>query len=470
MADTPQSTGNMGKPRGKSGTLIYNGYISSEEYNKSLVGKAGRRIFDEMMRGDSKASQAIRVCRMPLINANYKIVAASEDEADQHVRDFIYRELFERNVSFPDVIRDATTMFGYGFSLCEQTWEMTEYEGKTRIGIMEIAFRKQISIEKWETTDKKPGVVQQLVSEQIDIPASKLLYFVNDREGDNYEGISLLRSAYGDWYIKQGLIKINAIGLEKQGIGVPVITHAANASEDDKELARESVRQFRANEEAYIEKIEGSEIEMLDMKGQTTKEILPSIEYHNRQIVGAVLAQFLELAQGNSGGGRSLSEDHSKLLHEVLEAAGRVIVAEIQRKVIQRLCDQNFSSLPNGYPRLELGKLSEDDLQVLSTAIKNFKDAGVITPTFETEQAVRQVAHLPGLPDDYRQDYDKKREMALNPPQPTNDTLPGNTTTTDKTLTPEQQKKAAESKKAARQRAMDTLHSERDAMLDVIYG
>jgi phage gp29-like protein len=472
MADTPQSTGNMGKPRGKSGTLIYSGYISSEEYNKSLVGKAGRRIFDEMSRGDTKVAQAVRVCRQPLINANFKMVAASDDEADQHISNFIKRELFERNISFPDLIRDATSKFIYGFALCEQTWEMTEFEGKTRIGIKEIAFRKQISIERWETQDGKPGVTQMLKDGMVDIPESKLLYFVNEREGDNYEGISLIRSAYGDWYIKQGLIKINAIGLEKQGIGVPVITHAANATEDDKEIARDSVRQFRANEEAYIEKVEGTEIEMLDMKGQTTKEILPSIEYHNRQIVGAVLAQFLELAQGsNAGGGRALSEDHSKLLHEILEAAGRVIVAEIQRKVINRLCDQNFTDLPNGYPRLELGKLSEDDLSVLSAAVKNFKDAGLITPTFDTEQTVRQIAHLPELPEDYKVDYEKKREMALNPPQPTTTHgTPTDTTTTDKTLTPDQKKKAAESKKAARQRAIETLHVDRDTLLDVVYG
>lgn len=55
----------------------------------------------------------------------------------------------------------------------------------------------------WELSDHTFGI-QQIRQDGIlaQIPGSKLLIFVNEREGDNWWGTSMFRSAYQHWYHK----------------------------------------------------------------------------------------------------------------------------------------------------------------------------------------------------------------------------------------------------------------------------
>jgi len=45
--------------------------------------------------------------------------------------------------------------------------------------------------------------------------------FTNGKEGENWEGVSLLRPAYKPWFMKSTLEKIDAIAHERQSLGVP---------------------------------------------------------------------------------------------------------------------------------------------------------------------------------------------------------------------------------------------------------
>jgi hypothetical protein len=52
----------------------------------------------------------------------------------------------------------------------------------------------------------------------------KLIVFVNEMEGMNWWGTSLLRPAYKHWFIKNTLYKIDAIAHERQGLGIPYVS------------------------------------------------------------------------------------------------------------------------------------------------------------------------------------------------------------------------------------------------------
>lgn len=408
------------KEIGQSGVIIQQGIIRTDEYNSDLIGQTGLRTYERMRRSDATVHAILQMCKLPLLGLTWTVQPASEDEADKKLAAFVENDLMNANVNWQRFMSEGLTMLDFGYAVAEKTYELRTYDGQLRIGTKKIGFRKQTSIYKWETDDGNLGITQQLVSTNVSIPMEKLIVFTHQQEGDNYEGVSMLRYAYKDWYMKDQLVKVNGISLEKCGIGVPKITFSTDVPEPEKVRARSILRQFRGNEEGYLEVPKDSDVEMMDMKGNTTKEILPTIKHHDTQIALSVLGQFLMLGSSESGS-RAVSADHSKLFMLSEEALANMFQAAVQEQWIKQLCDINFSDLPNGYPKLIHSKIEDEDVSVFSNAVKSLADSGVLSFNFETEQAVRQVIHLPELPDDYKEDYELKRkqslEMITNPPE-----------------------------------------------------
>lgn len=405
MADTPKPNG-TGKELGASGTLITNGILTGEEYNNKLRGKNGLKIYDTMRRSDATVKSTLLVCKLPLMSASYEVQPAADDDEEQFRARFIKRELMERNVNWSDFLRESTTMFDFGFSVVEKVFEVTEFETRTMIGIKKLGFRKQTSINKWETSDGKPGIEQQLVAETASIPMDKLIVFTHDKEGDNYEGTPLLRPAYKHWDIKDKLDLVNAVAIEKMAIGVPILKKPPDADPAELAVARDAMRSFRGNEQGFQEMPDGWTVEMLDMKSNSVKDALPTIQYHDRQIQLTVLAQFLSLGgvEGASGS-RAVSTDQSSLFLKALEAAANNIVSTLQNQLIKQICDLNFTDMPNGYPKLTFGSLSDDNLAELSEAVTKLVTAGAVTPDIELEKSLRRTFRLPEVSKEIEEKY-----------------------------------------------------------------
>lgn len=88
--------------------------------------------------------------------------------------------------------------------------------------------------------------------QEVSIPAEKLLVFSYRREGDNYEGTSVLRSAYKSYFIKDALYKFDAVRHERQSVGIPIIYLPDGASDDDKAEALQIVTNIRSTEQTGI--------------------------------------------------------------------------------------------------------------------------------------------------------------------------------------------------------------------------
>lgn len=437
----------FGKEIGASGTFIPSGIISQEEYNANITGQLARKVFDIMRRSDGTVHAALQACKLPILSVDFDIEPASDDAQDQYIAEFVEDQLFNKNVDYHSFIREALTMFDFGFSVFEKTYEVTDYEGKVQIGIKSIGSRKQRTILFWQLADGSKGIRQQLLGTSdgkmgiFEIPIDKLIIFTNEKEGENYEGISLLRFAYKDWDMKDKLGIVNAIALEKMSVGVPVLGIPSDANDTEKAKARASLRQFRANQEAYIElpaqKTDGWYVEMLDMKGNSVKDVLPTIEYHDKQILLSVLAQFLNLGSHGSGGSRAVSKDHSQLFMLSEEAAVKTLVSTIQRELIVQLVDLNFSDLPNGYPQLKAGRVADDQIETMAAAVNQLMTAGALTPDPTLETWVRDSLHAPDLPDELK-DPETYKEAHLPPPPP----LDPNKTPVDPSLDPNAKKPA----------------------------
>lgn len=428
MADTPTNLPpQAGQEIGASGTYFFKGYVTAEEYSIDLQGKYGLQAFDVMRKSDPTVHAALSVCKDPILGAVWGIEAASDDALDVEIADRAKRELFDRNIQFFDLLKEVVTCFDFGFFIAELVFEVTEYEGRVYIGIKKIGSRKQRSILKFEMDDGKPGVTQILPAGGYkEIPRNKLLYVINDREGENYFGVSMLRYAYKPWKIKDGLDILNAVALEKMALGIPYIKKDMNnktTGETELKNARDMLRKQRANEEAYFEYPDSIEVGFTDMQAHTTKDILPTMEYLDRQITLSVLAQFLQLGAGGGSGSRAVSQDHSRLFSKALVAMARTIQGAIQRDVIQRWVDLNYSNLPNGYPKLTFSSLSDDDAIETSEAINKLMQYGAIKPDRDLENQLRKRLNLPELSEE---DYDNYEAPAI-----------GGTPSTTPTTTPQ---------------------------------
>ena len=412
---TPTTKG-LGKEVGSSGTVIFKGIIVQEEYNTKLSSHLNAiKIYDQMRRSDATVRSTLQVCKLPILSSTWDIEPATDDDTDTEIAAFVKHELFDRNLNWHDFLREGLTMFEFGHSVAEKTYELTDYEGKPRIGIKKIGFRKQRSIQAWETRDGKPGVTQQLVGSSVDIPMVKLIIFVNDREGDNYQGTSLLRYAYKHWDIKDKLDIINAIALEKLAIGVPILKKPADADQADLVKARDAMRNFRGNEEAYQEIPVGWEVEMMDMKANSTKDVIPTIQYHDRQIQISVLAQFLSLGGSEASGSRAVSQDHSKLFLLSEEATAKNLQTTVQEQLIKQLVDLNFTSdmLKNGYPKLTFSKIGDENATELATNIKSLMEAGAMTYDPHLEDYLRKILRVPELPEELKSKLEEDLEAVI---------------------------------------------------------
>jgi len=393
---------------GAPGTWISGGFITNEEYNPKLLWRSGIDMFDHMRRSDATIQALLKVAKHPILSATWDIEPASSEEFDQYVARFLRSELFDRNVVWYRFLRDVLGKLDFGFSVFEKSYELTEFEGQPRVGIAELGWRKQWSILRWETGQGDPGVTQQLLGELVDIPQEKLLVFVNDREGDNYQGISLLRYVYKDWDTKKYIENLMRV-VAMRSAGVPVFEYFDAADKVQQDKIKDILSNFRANEKQYIMyPSQAGKLDWMKIDTNIQRDLIPMLEYLQHEIDKSILAQFLDLAgsrSGGSGGSRALSEDHSQLFEKALEAVANEIVDELNSNLIQQLCDLNWSEMPNGYPKLTYSNIGDTDMDAVSKSMNALAAVDLLTPDRDLENNIRERLDLPPLPDDIYDNY-----------------------------------------------------------------
>lgn len=458
---------NFSKTIGHSGTMIFSGQLTAEEYNRRLQGKQGLRMYDMMRKSEESVQAALKIVKLPLLGAKRDIVPASDDEKDIFIANYVKQQLFKnKNLNFHKFSREALTFLDFGHSVAEKTYELTNFEGQTLLGIKEIGFRKQTSIEAWRMQDGKPGIKQRIQTDEkedslVEIPRAKLMVWTNDQEGDNYEGISILRYAFKSWDMANSLGLVHAMGLEKMAIPTPVLSIPANASPADEKNAIESIQQYRSNQSAYLKIPVGWELDKFDLSGQSIDQLLPALQHYETKIMLSVLGQFLMLGTSSGSGSRAVSEDHSELFMLSEEATNKTFQDTVQQDLINQLVDINFSDLPNGYPTLSSTPIKSEDIEKLAGAIQKLQSSSLLTPTYETENHLRDTMKLPQLPEDYRDDYEQKRKMSIEVAEKTGKGKPINTTDSQKD---------DEMKKSTKASIIREAKEHQKKLIDVILG
>jgi len=389
---------------GSPGTEIYGGYFE-EDYLESLRNSERADVFDKMRRSDPQIKMCLSAIKNPIKSAHVEIVPCGDTVQDRKDAKLIEQILFRGMATpFSRLVSEALTMIEFGFSLFEITHKnfinqpILDDDGSVILnsytGIKNIGFRSPKTIETWQV-DHASGellsVFQQAYGDldrQIEIPAKYLLLFTLDREGANYEGISLLRPCYGNWFRKNNYCKLNAIGIEKFAVPTPIATIPTgkqNSTQFNKLV--DALEKYTTHQSNYLIKPEGFDID-LNTNTYDPSKVEVSIDNEDKRMVKAFLANFLELGMSGSGA-YALSNDLSDFFLSGIEFIAKEISEQFNKKVIPDLIKLNFGPRDK-YPTLNFTGISDKAGKELADILSTLTSAKILTPDDRLEKHLRK--------------------------------------------------------------------------------
>jgi len=391
---------------GRSGTKLYSGYLSGD-FNYEFQGQNKITIYDKMMRTDAMVNATTESIKLPILSTEWRIENAVDDPGDaKKLGEFVRLAFNKMDRDFHDWLYEALDYVFFGFYYFEKVFKIED--GK--IFWDRWASRVPTAHEKWEMASSPdvPGITQTLpaskypgtesIDIQPEIPMSKLILLTHRKHGDDYEGISVLRSAYKHFHYKDVLYRLDAIRAER-GAGVLHIGLPESASDEDMTDAVELAENFRANEKNYIiTPTPDWKVELLNtgVSGSSqTSGIAPQVEHHNLMLAMNVLAQFLALGTGGVGS-YSLSKDQSSFFTLGLQSITRYIENQINKQAIKELIDLNFGKQEN-YPRLVFSDVGEVDFTELTQTLAILAQAGAVEIDNQMKVWVRKQMGYPEI-------------------------------------------------------------------------
>jgi hypothetical protein len=450
-----------GKEYGATGTENFGGYIRKTDPNPDLDNfQVATKIYDRMRRADAQIRSMLQVLKLPLRGATWTALPPDGgDNVDQAIADFVNRAIFDDDAmefSWDHTLRHVLLQLDYGFSVLETIWDVDD-EGAYRI--RRLAPRLPKTIVRWHVdrsgrllaavqwapvpmSSKNPANSTALVPggssrvsmvqgdanqslqapfayntyvsyQYLTIPSDYLVVFTLEREGDNYEGSSILRTIYRNYFYKDEAYHLEGVRLDRWGVGIPVASLAPEhtLSQDDLDAMVEVLKKVRANERAYLIAPPHVTYDLLPKTGSATagSGAMDWINHHDAQIARNVLAGFLTMGQdphGTLGFGSRLTDMFVSSLNGV--AAG--ICGDLKKQLVRKICDLNFDMTKRKYPRVTVRDLEQVDMDNLIKALTAFAGTGAqfIQPDDDTEKLLRKMLQIPDLQPEMSRD--KKSE------------------------------------------------------------
>ena len=387
---------------GSSGTELFAGYLQ-EEYLQDLRGKEAADIFDKMRRSDPKVKMITSAMKNPIAAASWEISGTEDEEtvSGAQQKELIEHILFnDMGKTWDRFVREALSMIDFGYSLFEVTYkaEINHPKFGAYNGLKSMAFRSQRTIERWniKRSGKLASVYQQAFGDgqdNVEIPADYLLHFAIDMEGDNFEGISILRPAYGPWLRKNQFLRLMAAGVEKYAIPIPkLVVPTGKEQTAEYKKAKEALRAYVSHRCNYIMVPAGWKLDLTTNNFDADK-VRSVIDGENVEIVNAALANFLELGQSGSGS-YALGSDLSDFFLGGLEYVADQITEVINTVLIPKLVKLNFA---DGIVRCKLKHSGIRDKagKELADVVKVLVDSGVVMSDDRLEESLRKRFGLP---------------------------------------------------------------------------
>lgn len=416
---------------GDSGLKRMGGRIYEENLRK-LTGERAIKAYSEMSENDAVIGAILFAIEMLCRQVEWHVEEQSDNTEDVDAAQFITECMDDMSHTWEDLTSEILTMLRYGWSYFEIIYKYrqdplakdpvrrSKYTDG-RIGWRKIALRAQETLYEWEFDDD--GGIKGMWQwsqygkdkNKVFIPIEKALLFRTRTEKGNPEGRSVLRNAYRSWYMLKRIQEIEAIGIERDLAGLPVMEVPAsmlnlNASDSEKAILEDLkaiVSEIRRDEREGVivpselddeGKPTGYKLKLLSTGGQRAFDTNKIITRYEQRIAMSVLAEFIMLGLDKVGS-FSLVSSKMNLFATALDAWLDSIEAVFNRFAVPRLFAVNGIKLEK-LPQIKHGPVQDVSLEELGKFINDLGRAGMpLTLTPELENHLRNKANLPPVDD-----------------------------------------------------------------------
>jgi len=300
-----------------------------------------------------------------------------------------------RGVSWSEHLRSALLMLTYGYMASELVAEVSD--GRARL--ISLADRMPHTVE-YVHADPKTGALLGITqsgiraTDQPQIRADRLAYYVNEREGANWYGTSLLRSSFGFWRIKQEMVRTHAISNRRWGAGVPVAQARAGTTPSQAQMAeaQRMAAAARAGDQAGVSMPPDFDLVIQGLSG-AVPDTLAFIEWLDRQATRSALMGHLELGQGGNGGSRALGTTFVDSLMLALETHGEAVADTATRHVAAPVVAWNWGD-QEAVPRIVVSGIGSRR-EVTAEALQSLLGSGGLAADPALEAWIRREWRLP---------------------------------------------------------------------------
>jgi len=420
---------------GVSGLKVFSGYLS-EEYLPELRGPNAWRVYRQMAEGDATVCATLTAITLILRAVDWRVEPADDSGEAEKEAEFVESLLDDMSHPFPDVIGEVMSMLTFGWSVLEIVLKrrmgpdqkdpaLRSKFDDGRIGVRKLPIRSQDSLLRWEMQQdggiagmwQLPPIGGQLLF----IPIERLLLFRTTSRKNSPEGVSILRSAYKSWYLRKTIEEIEAIGIERELAGLPVVSIPAkyllsDASATDKavlEQYKKVARDVKFNQQGGIvipsdcwpDPQTGApsaqrivDVKLLSTGGRRAIDTGPVVERHEKNIARSALADFMML--GDQKGSYALSKNKSELFLRACEAYLNQIAEVLNRFLLPRIW--SYNNIDRALmPELKPGRVAPVDLAEFGAYLQALATAGApLFPNQELSEYVAEIADMPAPPED----------------------------------------------------------------------
>lgn len=389
----------------------------------------------EMISKDYKSKQIENVLSLPIMSAEYQIVAGKGDSGEaEWLNSFWDADPMQGGsaTSLDQIIGLCTSAFYYKRAYFEKVWVRGtgEFEGQFVYG--DVAFRPQTTcrLMREPVTGRYRGFEQEgyyvgpniskIEKWPIQVEAKRAFVFTHGTRKDPLNGISDMEVAYWAWKTKQKILMLWFQFL--QAVALPRVLVKAQDEGTARQVAREVAR-LKSSGVLPVAVPAGPEsvsIDVMDMSGKGHEQFKEVIQWLDNAATQSILAGFLDLtSSANTGtGSYALSASASDFFLQSLEAKTRELEDQIRQSLFAPLIFANFG-LQAVVPRLQFEPLNDIDktaaISLLTTAMA--VPPGGPVPTSFIAGLAEQVSSYLGLDaaemkQDFKESFDAAAAQA----------------------------------------------------------
>ncbi len=315
-----------------------------------LVAKKGLDIYDRMMT-DAQVRMAVNYKRFAVISADWDVIPGGGEKRDAEIADFVRRSLENMRGSVVQSVFGVMNALVHGYSIAELVFAPVgagRDAGRWRLDAVKPKHPRDYDFD----LDPFGNVTGLRLTDEngrrSKLPLWKFVVYTYLPEYNRPWGRSDLRAAYKHWWSKDFLLKWWNIYLETYGAPTRIGKYPAGATSASKQEDLKRVLRDIVNNTA-ITIPDDMNIEFMAAAGPAGFE--EAVEYHDRQIVKAILGQTLTTDEGRRVGSLALGNVHQETMEDYVTFLRRDIAESVVgEQIIRRLVDFNFAGVER-YPR-----------------------------------------------------------------------------------------------------------------------